>query len=243
MATDVQESFNRRIHAVLRSRDEGRIAWFFKDSQYVRYDLKDDKGVSGPKRIQGNWHGVPESFTRGIDAARNRRDKPDVGYLFKDDQYVRYDLAADRAGSGFPKTIEEGWSALPAAFQLGIDAAANHHSDHQVVWFFKDDQYVRYNAATDKLLAGPAPISQGWHGLPDSFTRRIDAAAPHVTDPPRSTSSRTTSTSSMTSWLTAPTLTTPSPSGTDGTSSHRPASGANGAVFGNGSPLPRRTRT
>ncbi|MEV6591708.1 hemopexin repeat-containing protein [Streptomyces acidicola] len=71
---------------------------------------------------------------------------------------------------------------MPAAFQLGIDAAANHQSDPQIVWFFKDDQYVRYNVATDKLLAGPKPIRSNWPGLPDSFTRGIDAAAPHATD-------------------------------------------------------------
>ncbi|MFJ6544464.1 hemopexin repeat-containing protein [Streptomyces sp. NPDC091385] len=183
MATDVQESFNRRIDAVLRSKDEGPIAWFFKDTQYVRYNLKDDKGVSGPKPVAGNWPGLPDSFTRGVDAALNRRDRPDVGYLFKDDQYVRYDLTADRADSGYPKSIAEGWSALPAAFHLGIDAAANHQSDPEVVWFFKDDQYVRYNVASDKLLAGPKPIAGNWPGLPDSFARRVDAVAPHVTDP------------------------------------------------------------
>ncbi len=182
MATDVQESFNRRIDAVLRSRDEGNIAWFFKDNQYVRYDLKTDKGVSGPKPIAGNWSGLPESFTRGVDAALNRRDQPDVGYLFKDDQYVRYDLAADRAETGYPKPIAEGWASLPAAFQLGIDAAANHESNNEIVWFFKDDQYVRYNISTDKVVAGPNPIKGHWNGLPDSFTRRIDAVAPHPTN-------------------------------------------------------------
>lgn len=56
MTTDVQESFNRRIDAVLRSRDEGHIAWFFKDNQYVRYDLADDRADSGyPMAIRGNW--------------------------------------------------------------------------------------------------------------------------------------------------------------------------------------------
>ncbi|WP_431331382.1 hemopexin repeat-containing protein [Streptomyces sp. IPPR8] len=182
MATDVQESFNRRIDAVLRSRDEGHIAWFFKDNQYVRYDLKADKGVSGPKPIEGNWSGLPESFTRGIDAALNRRDKPDVGYLFKDDLYVRIDLATETVEPGFPKPIAEGWTGLPAAFQLGIDAVVNHETDPEIVWIFKDDQYVRYNIATDKVAGGPKPIAGNWPGLLDSFKRRIDAVAPHPTN-------------------------------------------------------------
>ncbi|MFG3142248.1 hypothetical protein ACGFZA_39285 [Streptomyces sp. NPDC048211] len=52
------------------------------------------RGWPGRREIAGNWPGLPHSFTRGVDAALNRRDRPTVGYLFEDDQYVRYDLAA-----------------------------------------------------------------------------------------------------------------------------------------------------
>ncbi|MFD7125048.1 hemopexin repeat-containing protein [Streptomyces anulatus] len=31
-------------------------------------------------------------------------------YLFKDDQYVRYDLDADRADSGYPLPIKGNWN-------------------------------------------------------------------------------------------------------------------------------------
>ncbi|NDZ78611.1 hypothetical protein G3I19_08750 [Streptomyces sp. SID10853] len=182
MATDVQDSFYRRIDAVLRSRDDGHIAWIFKDNHYLRYDLRADKGVAGAKPIAGNWSGLADSFTRGIDAALNRRDQPGVGYLFKDDQYVRWNLETDAADAGYPKTIAEGWSALPAHFQLGIDAAVNHQDNPKIAWFFKDDQYVRYDVAENKLLAGPKSITGNWSGLPDSFNRRIDAAAPHATN-------------------------------------------------------------
>ncbi|WP_420705737.1 hemopexin repeat-containing protein [Streptomyces sp. NRRL F-5630] len=44
-----------------------------------------------------------------MDATLNRRDQPNVGYFFKDDQYVRYDLDADRADSGYPKAIKGNW--------------------------------------------------------------------------------------------------------------------------------------
>ncbi|MEU6734838.1 hemopexin repeat-containing protein [Streptomyces physcomitrii] len=131
----------------------------------------------------GNWSGLPESFTRGVDAALTRRDKPTVGYLFKDDQYVRWNLEADAADPGYPKPIAAGWSGLPEPFKLGIDAAVNHQSDPAVAWFFKDDQYVRYDVAADKALAGPKPIAENWPGLPDSFHGSVDAAAPHATDP------------------------------------------------------------
>ncbi|MFD8403710.1 hemopexin repeat-containing protein [Streptomyces anulatus] len=182
MATELQENFYRRIDAVLRSRDEGNIAWFLKDTRYVRYDLKADEGVNGAKPIAGNWDGLPDSFTRGIDAALNRHDQPSVGYLFKDDQYVRYNLEADEAAPGYPKSIAEGWAALPAAFQQGIDAVVNHPTDDEIVWFFKDGQYGRYNVPEDKLVLGPKSIEGNWAGLPDSFNRGIDAAAPHASN-------------------------------------------------------------
>ncbi|MFG7942901.1 hemopexin repeat-containing protein [Streptomyces cacaoi] len=183
MPSEPQESFYRRVDAVLRAKEDGHIAWFLKDNQYVRYDLKADKGVSGyPKPIEGHWPGLSDAFTRGVDAALNRRDQPAVGYLFKDDQYVRYDLEADKAVAGYPKSIAEGWTALPATFQLGIDAVVNHQSDPEIVWFFKDDQYVRYNVPEDKLVLGPKAINSGWNGLPDGFQRGIDAAVTHATD-------------------------------------------------------------
>ncbi|MYU21006.1 hemopexin repeat-containing protein [Streptomyces sp. SID8352] len=229
MATELQESFYRRIDAVLRSRDEGQIAWFLKDTQYVRYDLKTDEGVNGAKPIAGHWAGLPDSFTRGIDAALNRRDQPTVGYLFKDDQYVRYNLEADEAAPGYPKTIAEGWTGLPAAFQQGLDAAVNHPSDDEIVWFFKDDQYVRYNVPEDKVVVGPRRSRATG---PACRTPSTAASTPPPPTPPtatRSTCSRTTSTSATTSKPTAPTPATPSPSRATGTSSadhsrpgHRP---------------------
>ncbi|MYT80913.1 Hemopexin [Streptomyces sp. MnatMP-M77] len=110
MATELQESFYRRIDAVLRSRDEGNIAWFFKDSQYVRYNVPDGKLVLGPKSIEGNWADLPDSFHRGIDAVAPHASNRNKVYLFKDDQYVRYDLDADRADSGYPLPIKGNWS-------------------------------------------------------------------------------------------------------------------------------------
>lgn len=71
--------------------------------------MKADKGVNGATEIRGNWPGLPDSFNRGVDAALNRRDRPTVGYLFKDDQYVRYDLTADRTDSGYPQPIRGNW--------------------------------------------------------------------------------------------------------------------------------------
>ncbi|MFF9040523.1 hemopexin repeat-containing protein [Streptomyces sp. NPDC014892] len=184
MPTDAQQPFYRQIDAIVRSQADGAKCWILKDSQYTRYDLAEDTGDwSAPKPIDGNWKGLPAHFTRGIDAAVTRRDKPTVAYLFKDDQYVRYDLQADRADDGYPKSIEGNWRGLPAHFTRGIDAVVSHHTDPVVLWIFKDDQYVRYNISDDELLAGPKRIADGWSGLPDSFQRGIDAAVTKHNEP------------------------------------------------------------
>ncbi|MGZ0200220.1 hemopexin repeat-containing protein [Streptomyces sp. RM1] len=52
-----------------------------------------------PKTCQG--------FRRRVAPHPTNRSK---AYFFKDDQYVRYDLEADRADSGYPKSIRGNWN-------------------------------------------------------------------------------------------------------------------------------------
>ncbi|GGY08973.1 hypothetical protein GCM10010358_72400 [Streptomyces minutiscleroticus] len=67
MATDVQDSFDRRLDAFARSRDEGHIGWFCKDSQDVRHDLTADRtdfgcpgqsAAPGQRRLLGTDHAL-----------------------------------------------------------------------------------------------------------------------------------------------------------------------------------------
>ena len=60
-------------------------------------------------------------------------------YFFKGSEYVRYDVAGDKADDGYPQSISSGWAGV---FDADLDAA--------VVWpngkayFFKGNEYVRY---------------------------------------------------------------------------------------------------
>ena len=78
-------------------------AYFFKGSQYSRFDIKADRVDSGyPKPINSEtWPGVP--WTDGIDAAVNWGNGK--AYLFKGSQYIRYDMKADRVDPDYPKPI------------------------------------------------------------------------------------------------------------------------------------------
>jgi len=91
--------------------DNGK-AYFFKGSQYSRYDIKADRVDPGyPKPInRETWPGFP--WTDGIDAAVNWGNGK--AYFFKGAHYIRYDIKADRVDPGYPKPINnETWPGIP----------------------------------------------------------------------------------------------------------------------------------
>ncbi|MCX6581039.1 MAG: hemopexin repeat-containing protein [Candidatus Aminicenantes bacterium] len=142
--------------------DNGKV-YFFKGNRYIRYDIAADRIDPGyPKFINNEtWPGLP--WTNSIDAAVNWGNGK--AYFFKGNQYVRYDIPADRTDPGYPKFINnENWPGLPWTY--GIDAAVNWGNGK--AYFFKGNQYVRYDIATDRVDAGyPKFISnETWPGLP-----------------------------------------------------------------------------
>ncbi|WP_319761843.1 hemopexin repeat-containing protein [Maridesulfovibrio sp.] len=137
-------------------------AYLFKDNQYIRYDIRADRADPGyPKYIsQNTWPGVPWRY--GIDAAVNWGNGK--VYLFKGNQYIRYDIRADRADPGYPKYISQNtWPGVP--WRNGIDAAVNWGNGK--VYIFKGDQYIRYDIRSDRADPGyPKYIDQNsWPGL------------------------------------------------------------------------------
>src|SRR4030095_4783648 len=91
-------------------------------------------------------------------------------YLFYDTgQYIRYDIALDRADPGYPKPIAGNWLGV---WENKIDAALTWKDGK--AYFFKGSQYIRYDMARDQADADyPRDISTNWKGLWD---RDIDAA-------------------------------------------------------------------
>lgn len=88
-------------------------AYFFKDSEYIRYDIASDRADEGyPKPIAGNWPGL---WPAGVDGAA-RFEKGSFGqgkaYFFRGKDYIRYDIAADRADEGYPKPTVSNWKGL-----------------------------------------------------------------------------------------------------------------------------------
>jgi hypothetical protein len=148
-------------------------AYMFHGSGYIRYDVAGDRMDGGyPLPIAGNWPGLTDAFAANLDAVVMWTNGK--AYVFAGNQYVRYDVARDQADPGYPRFISGPWRDFPPAFEASIDAG--------VVWpngkayFFKGNQYIRYDVAADKTDPGyPLPIAGNWHGLPPEFTSGIDA--------------------------------------------------------------------
>lgn len=140
-------------------------AYFFKGDKYVRYDIKEEKADAGyPLPIAGNWPGLPDSFTVGIDAVvvwpTNGK-----AYFFSGDKYVRYDIADDKADSGYPKLIKRNWPGLPNSFASEIDAVVAWPTNGKA-YFFKGDKCARYDIERDKTDPGyPKPMRGHWYGV------------------------------------------------------------------------------
>jgi len=125
-----------------------------------------------------NWHNLPAGFTGSFDAALNGGG-PFAGkcYFFKGDSYIRYNWTTDKADTGYPKKISDGWHGMPANFTSGINDAVNGQKQFAgKCYFFKGDSYIRYDWTADKVDAGyPKKTADGWHGMPAGFTGDFDA--------------------------------------------------------------------
>jgi hypothetical protein len=137
-------------------------AYFFKGKEYIRYDMSADRADAGyPKPIsEQTWPGM--IWTEGIDAAVNWGNGK--VYFFKGGQYIRYDIADDRADSGFPQPINgKTWPGL--IWTDGFDDAVNWGNGK--VYFFKGSDYIRYDIHSDRAdIDYPKKMeSPAWPGL------------------------------------------------------------------------------
>ena len=151
--------------------------FFFKGDQYVRYDINGDKVDDGyPQPISGNWNGVAEAgFPDRLNAVVNWGNGK--AYLFRGNQYQRYDIAADKVDNGYPQPIAGNWQGMAeAGFGDGIQAIVPWGNGK--VFFFRNDKYSRYDIAADKVDNGyPQLIAGNWQGMAEAgFASNLSGA-------------------------------------------------------------------
>jgi len=157
-----EAGFADRVDAVINW-GNGKL-YFFRDDQYVRYDITQDKADDGyPLSIGAYWQGFQQAgFADHIDAAVNWGNGK--AYFFAGNQYLRYDLKNDRVDSGYPLPIAGNWPGLAEAGFTSIDAVSVWGDGK--LYFFRGNQYVRYDVQADQVDDGyPLPIAGNWPGL------------------------------------------------------------------------------
>ena len=94
-------------------------------------------------------------------------------YLFDGKKYVRWSSASHTMDSGYPKQIHGPWPGVPGDLDAAIYAGYSSGSFNNKLYFFKGNQYWRWNIETDAMSDGyPKLIKNGWPGIPNN----LDAA-------------------------------------------------------------------
>ncbi len=146
-----------------------KTAVFMNSARYTNWDIPSDKkGPGFPQPLASPAY--QHLFNgQGVDAAV-RLVSENAVYFFKNDEYIVWDNNTYRSFSDMPtqspRTII---SRFPGVFDgKNIDAAVTFGDSR--LYFFKGDQYIRWDTNTNKISTVdnyPVPISRGWPGLFD----------------------------------------------------------------------------
>jgi hypothetical protein len=169
---------SENIDAIL-DRGNGKIV-FFKGAEYIQYDWDTGQADAGyPKSIEGDWPGL-ENLRGGatnLDAAVNWGTGK--FYLFKGNEYVRFDKDDWKADAGYPLRIsDQTWNDL-SVFSTGVECIVNWPTDSGRAYFFKQGSYVRYKKGSGVYNDSyPRKIdSDTWDGLEDWYIGPATAAS------------------------------------------------------------------
>lgn len=128
----------------------GRDFYLFKGSAYLRYDLSKERVVSGGNIAKNFSLSSKPYFHKDIDAACYVGAGRDF-YLFKGNQYLRYDLATEKVVSG--GSIKDSFALNDHPdFHENLDAACYVGAGRDI-YLFKGTKYLRYDIAKDKVVS------------------------------------------------------------------------------------------
>jgi hypothetical protein len=156
--------------------DDCQKVYFIRGKECTCYNVE-TRQTGEPKLITDMWPSLLEiKGFETVDAvlkgahvrSKEGRHLHSKLFFFKENQCVRLDIGTKKIDEGYPKPIAEQW---PGVTFERIDAILS--MDCESVYFFMEDQYIRYNIIENEADSGQPPIEKEWVGL--TFDR-IDAA-------------------------------------------------------------------
>ncbi len=137
------------------------VVYFFRDTQYIRYNIAKDRAELGyPKEIKVGWPSLPFASVDAVVRHQNGR-----AYFFSGGEYCRYDLEKDQVDPGYPLPIGPWWKGV---WPTGVDSVSRWTPIPTKLYFFKGNEYVRFDQNGDAIDAGyPVCVSKAWTGIPD----------------------------------------------------------------------------
>ncbi|RAW97810.1 MULTISPECIES: fucose-binding lectin II [unclassified Photorhabdus] len=157
-------AFQRHIDDVINLNG---YLYFFKGSQYLKFDIKKSQVIEGPKHIIEGWPGLRGTeFENGIDAATEWVDtKRDVVCFFKGRDCIDYTVSSHTISK---KTISARWGTTGnySGFNSNLDAVILWRNiAGYLIYLFKDGNYIRYNTNSNTIDIGPTSTQSGWPGV------------------------------------------------------------------------------
>ena len=94
-------------------------------------------------------------------------------YAFDKDEYNRYTYGGG-GDVGYAKNIKSNWTGWPSSFKKNLDAAF-HRTDTGKLYFFRNEDYLRFTPGSGVDSGYPKKIKGNWRNMPSSFRSNIDA--------------------------------------------------------------------
>lgn len=162
-----------RLIAAACNGPRGKAYLFLSNGRYLRYDIPTDRADAGyPKPIDDKtWPGLGSHAT-ALAAALDWSDNK-YQFFLKNGQYIRYDVAADRADDGYPKDITESTWPGVAPYKDKLAGMINW-GNGKAYMFLNGGRYIRYDIDADRSDDGyPQPINdRTWPGMGSLFRPR-----------------------------------------------------------------------
>ncbi|MBT5229684.1 MAG: hypothetical protein HOM11_05350 [Methylococcales bacterium] len=159
------------VAATYAGNEQGQHKLYFFDGREVqRWQANAthmDKNY--PQKIEHHLKGTPNHIDAAVYTGINNPTRPNKILFFKGQLYWQWDIASKKMDLEYPKLISMDWKGLPDRLDAAAYAPYEHSQRSNKMYFFKSNQYWRWDIAKQKMDDGyPKRIGQGWNGLPSS---------------------------------------------------------------------------